>query len=235
MIASIPAADRPGRKTQFGVRDHAGRIEILRHTQAIAARAGAHRRVERKQARFQLRQRVVAHRAGIARGKQLLGRGGIVHVHHARQAIAQAQCGFEGFGQALLDVLTRAEAIDHRFDGVLHAQCELGRIVQLDHFAIHARAHQTLCAKLFEHLHMLALALADHRRQQHVAAFGIERERGIDHLADGLRFQREVMFRAARRADARVQQAQVVVDLGDRADGGARVVRGGFLFDGNGR
>ena len=39
------------------------------------------------------------------------------------------------------------------------------------------------------------------------------------------------MLGAARDADARVQQAQVVVDLGDGADGGARVVRGRLLLD----
>ena len=37
-----------------------------------------------------------------------------------------------------------------------------------------------------------------------------------------------------RRAGPRVEQAQVVVDLGDRADGRARVVAGGLLLDGDG-
>jgi hypothetical protein len=37
-----------------------------------------------------------------------------------------------------------------------------------------------------------------------------------------------------RRAGAGVQQAQVVVDFGDGADGGARVVAGGLLLDGDG-
>src|SRR5690606_18826636 len=41
--------------------------------------------------------------------------------------------------------------------------------------------------------------------------------------------------RAARAADAGEQQAQVVVDLGDGADGRARIVRGGLLFDRDGR
>ena len=39
------------------------------------------------------------------------------------------------------------------------------------------------------------------------------------------------MVRAARDAGARVQQAQVVVDLGDRADRRAGIVRGRFLLD----
>ena len=40
---------------------------------------------------------------------------------------------------------------------------------------------------------------------------------------------------AVRRADGGVEQAQVVVDLGDGADGGARTAAGGLLLDGDGR
>ena len=35
-------------------------------------------------------------------------------------------------------------------------------------------------------------------------------------------------------ADAGVEKAEVVVDLGDGADGGAGTAAGGFLFDGDG-
>ena len=66
---------------------------------------------------------------------------------------------------------------------------------------------------------------------QRCSRSGRQREHLVDHLADGLRLQRVVVVRAARRADARVQQAQVVVDLGDGADGRARVVRGRLLLD----
>ena len=53
----------------------------------------------------------------------------------------------------------------------------------------------------------------------------------IDHLRDGLRIERQLVFRAIRRAGAGKQQAQVVVDFGDGADGRARVVAGGLLLD----
>ena len=43
------------------------------------------------------------------------------------------------------------------------------------------------------------------------------------------------MLGAARRAHPGEEQAQVVVDLGDGPDGGAGVVRGGLLLDGDGR
>ena len=48
-------------------------------------------------------------------------------------------------------------------------------------------------------------------------------------------WQRQVVVGAIGRAGAREQQPQVVVDLGHRADGRARVVAGGLLLDGDRR
>jgi hypothetical protein len=114
---------------------------------------------------------------------------------------------------------------------VLLAQRERRNDVEFMQRAVDARAHETLGAQLLENLKMFALALADHRRQQHVAVFRIQRERSVDHLADGLRFERDAMVRAARRADTREQQAQIVVHLGDRADRRTRIVRSRLLLD----
>ncbi len=214
---------------------HARRVEHLGDAQAIASWTGAHRRVEREQARLEFRQRVVADWAGIARGQQLFGRLRIVHVCQDHKSIAQPQSGFERFGQALLDVVARTETVDHHFDGVLLAQGQRRYGVEVVDRAVDTGAHETLRAQLVEHLHMLALALADHRRQQHEALLGIERQCRIDHLAHRLRFQRNAMVGTTRRTHARVEQAQVVVHLGNRAHGGARVVRGGLLFDRNRR
>ena len=83
----------------------------------------------------------------------------------------------------------------------------------------------------FDHLRMLALAFVDHRReQQQRRAFG-QPQHLVDHLADGLRRQVDAVIRTARHADAREQQSQVIVDLGDRADRRARIVRGRLLLD----
>ncbi len=230
-IAAIPAAHGTGRERQLRVHHHARGIEELGHAQAIAARAGADRRVEREQARFQLRQRVIADRAAVLGREQMRRR--ILHIQrlHRDHAVAQLQRGFKAFGQALLDVLARTEAIDHRFDGVLLAQRQRRHRIDFMQLAVHAHAHITLCAQLVEDLGVLALALADHRGQQHVALLGVQGEHMVNHLADGLRFQRVAVVRAARAADPGVQQAQIVVDLGDRADGRTRVVRGRLLLD----
>ena len=55
----------------------------------------------------------------------------------------------------------------------------------------------------------------------------------IDHLRHGLRREFDAVLWAIRIAGARIQQAQIVVDFRHRAHGGARIVRGGFLLDGN--
>src|SRR2546430_15801259 len=47
-------------------------------------------------------------------------------------------------------------------------------------------------------------------------------------------FPYTTLFRSVRRADARVQQPQIVVDLGHGADGGARVMARRLLLDGDG-
>ena len=59
-------------------------------------------------------------------------------------------------GQALLDVLARAEAVDHRLDGVLLAQRQRRHRIDFMQLAVHAHAHETPRAQLVEHLGMLA-------------------------------------------------------------------------------
>ncbi len=234
-VAPVPAADRALGQGQLAV-DQALGIEELLHAEAIAGRAGPCRIVEREQLGFQLADGVAADRAGEARREDhLLAFVILLHGRDQRDAVRQFQRRLEGFGQTLLQVAANLEAIHHDIDGVLLLFVQLGQFVQLIEAAVDAGADEALGTQLIEHRQVLALALADDRSQQHqLAALG-QCQHLIDHLADGLRFQRRVMVRAAWCADPCVEQAQVVVDLGDGADGGARVVRGGFLLDGNGR
>ena len=63
----------------------------------------------------------------------------------------------------------------------------------------------------------------------------LERQHAVDHLADGLALDRQAGGRRIGHADAREQQAHIVVDLGDGADRRARVARGRLLLDRDGR
>ena len=84
--------------------------------------------------------------------------------------------------------------------------------------AVHAHADIALLAGVLEHLNVLALFAADARREQLHARFFLERHQPVDDLVDGLLVNLLAAFRTVRRADARPQQAHIVVDLGDRAD-----------------
>jgi hypothetical protein len=63
---------------------------------------------------------------------------------------------------------------------------------------------------------VLAFALFNDRRQQHQALAFRLGEHVIDHLAHGLRRQRDVVIRQ-RGSPTRVQQTQVVVNFGNGA------------------
>ena len=229
MVAAVPAADRAACERQIGMRHDALRIEIFHRAQAVAARAGAHRVVEREQARLELGQRVVAHRARVLGGKQMFLAA--VRFHYDGLAVGVAQGGFQGLGETLAGVRPRAQPVDDYVDRVLDVLRHARDGVELVHFSVDAHAREALRAQLLEQIRLLAFAARDHRREDHEAAILRQRGELVDHLGDGLRFERELVLGAVRRAGARVQQAQVVVDLCDGAHGRARIVAGRFLLD----
>jgi hypothetical protein len=99
--------------------------------------------------------------------------------------------------------------------------------------AVHPHPREALRAQLFEQLRVLPLASGDERRKHHQARLRGQGEQLVHHLRHGLRLERDPVLGAVGRADARVEQPQVIVDLGDGADGRARVVARGLLLDGD--
>ena len=154
-----------------------------------------------------------------------------VELERNRAAVGDAQRGFEALGKALLHIGAYTQPIDDDIDVVLLVLFQLRQLGRLDHRAVDAKAHEALRQHVLEQLGEFALALAHHRREDHQARALGQREHRVDHLADALRLQRKVMIGAIRCSGARIQQAQVVVDLGDGAHRRARIVRGGLLLD----
>jgi hypothetical protein len=162
-----------------------------------------------------------------------------VHLERNRAPVSNAQRGLEAFSQALLEAAVgidaggsdNLDAIEHHIDVVLLVLLERRQVGRFIGRAVDAKTHIALRLHVGEQLGELALAFAHHRRQHHQPrAFG-QRQRGIDHLAHTLSLQCELMVGTEGRAGAGIEQAQVVVDLGDGADGGPRVVRGCLLLD----
>ena len=108
-------------------------------------------------------------------------------------------------------------------------------VVEINHEPVNPRPDEAPRDQLPKHPGVFALALLDDRRQEHGPAAIRHCHDGVDHLAYRLCSQRGVVIRTTGLTYACVEQTQIVVDLGDRADRGARVVRRRLLLDRNGR
>ena len=237
-IAPIPAFDGARRKAHMRKSDDASRVEERHAAKAIALGARAHGVVERENARFKFGQRVITHRAGKLGRKQHFLACVIricVHEHGQCLAIGVPQRGFKAFRQALFHVGPNLDAVNDGFDGVFLVFFQRGNGINVEHFTIDTQANETLCTQFIKQPKLLALTPDNEWRQNHqLGVFGQLQNR-IDHLRHGLCGQFNAVMRAAWRAGAGKQQAQVIVNFGDGANCRTRVMAGGFLLDGNGR
>ena len=204
-------------------------IDLLLRAEAGAARAGAVRRVEREHARLELGQRDAVLGAREALGeRQLLA----VRRRRSRRARRRARCAVS------IDCASRV-----RRSGFITSRSTTTSIVCLNFLssAISSSSRRispsTLtrvkpsCAELLEDVPVLALAVADDRRVDRELRALRERQDLVDDRLDRLPRDRPPADRAVRPPDARVEQAQVVVDLGHGADRRARVPRRRLLVD----
>lgn len=97
--------------------------------------------------------------------------------------------------------------------------------VEVVNRAVDAYADEALRLQIAQHGVVLAFALLQQGREHHRRRPLIEAQHLIHHLTDGLRLERDTVIRAARGPGPRIEQAQVIVDLGHRPDRRARVVR----------
>ena len=226
-------------------------VDMLLDAEAAAGRTGAIGVVEGKQPGLDLRNGEAGNRAGeFFRKQNPFGSAlvvdlcgllvGLLLVRRSRRRVGifdhgepfgEFQRGLKTFGEALADVRPDHDAIDHHVDVVREFLVEGRRLGELMEGAVDLDALKALLEVFGELLLVLALAAAHDRRQQiEPRAFG-QRQHAVDHLRHDLAFDRQTRGRRIGHADARPQQPHVVVDLGDGADGGARVFRSGLLLD----
>ena len=123
------------------------------------------------------------------------------------------------------------QPVDHDRDVVLVLLVEDDLLLEQPQLAVDLHAREALGAQLLELLAVLALAAADDRRQDHEPRALLQAHDLVDDLLGRLGGDRAAAVEAVRLADPRPQQAQVVVDLRDRADRRPRVARRRLLVD----
>ena len=108
---------------------------------------------------------------------------------------------------------------------------ELDVVRQLAHFTVDAHPGEAFRHQAAQQLHVGALLATHHGGQQLITGALGQLEDLIDHLVDRLGPDRAVALRAVGLTGTAEQEAQVVLNLRNRAHRGARVMAGGFLID----
>jgi hypothetical protein len=228
-----PHRDRAGADALARIGDDQLGVGLQLVAQAVALDAHAERRVERERLRRQLGEADAAGRAGVVLGvhpRRLLA-GDVDH----QLALALAQRGLDRVGEAAAVIGADRDPIDHQLDGVLLLLLEGLDVLEADHHAVDPDPDEAGLARVGQELAELALAVVGLGRVQ--GDLGLVGQRGqlVDHLGGRPLGDRAAALVAALLADARVEHAQVVVDLGDRADRRPRVRGRALLLDGDRR
>ena len=152
---------------------------------------------------------------------------------------ALPESGFDGIreprARALRELGLGHQPIEHDLDVVFLLLVELDVFFQRTNFSVHPHAREAGAARLLEKRLVLSFPIAHQRSQDRKARpFGKAGEL-VDDLLRGLPRHRPAAAMAGEPADPGEQDPEVVVDLGDCADGRARVVRGRLLIDGDRR
>ena len=222
-----------------GVGDHQLGVDLHPGAQAGAGRARAVGGVEGERARLEL----VDVDGVVVRARHLLAEahlavlvvlGEVDEVEHDEPA-GQGQRGLDGVGEPALGGLLDREPVDDDLDGVLELLVQRRRLVQRVGLTVHAHPGEALGLELAEELDVLALAAADDRGEHLEAAPLLQGQDTVDDLLRRLPLDLGAARRAVWPAGTGVEQAEVVVDLGDGADRRARVARGRLLVDGDRR
>ena len=162
---------------------------------------------------------------------------GALSWHHfdLGDTVGQTERLFQRVGEPPLDALFQHQPVDDDLDLVVLVLREtlvsLEELVDVDRLTVDARTHVALTRQIFEQRVVLALAATNHRREDLEADAVIHVEDAVDDLLRGLTLQLGAVVRAVLHTDTGVEQAEVVVDLGDRADGGPRVAAARLLID----
>jgi hypothetical protein len=148
-------------------------------------------------------------------------------------ALGQDQRGLHRLGEPAVEPVAEHQTVDDDVDVVVLVAGEFERAVagdvgELVHHAVDRTRAKPCLARVGEQLLVGALA-APHHRREHLEAGAVgQGQHLVDDLLGRLADERLARLGVVRDADAGVEQPEVVVDLGDGADRGARVADADF-------
>ena len=227
-----PGFQRPAVDGLGLVRHYQVRVYLYLDAQPVAFRAGAVGGIEREQPRFQFGEADAAGGAGVLLAVE--GRRLAAGLFHAYETLGLAEGQFHGLAEALAFPGADGELVHEQVDIVLDVALEVRRGFERTHFSVHLRLGKAALLQTGEQF-LVGAAAAAHQRREEPGLFAAV----LGKYFGGYALRRPGLYRlmasrAERAAGLCEQQAQVVVDLGDGAHGGTRVLGRGMLLDGDG-
>ncbi len=131
----------------------------------------------------------------------------------------------------MLDPGLHQQTIDHYLNRVILALVETEIVFQIHQLAVDPCAIESVLDELFHLFLELAFSSADDGRHDHDPVVGRQGHDALDDLLRRLARDGLAASRTVRHSNRGIEQAQVVVDFGNRADGGARTAAGGLLLN----
>ena len=189
------------------------------------------RRVEREDARLQLRQRHAVVGTGESLAEQQRARALLVHDVDRDEAFRELRGRLDRLRKAGAQVGLHRQAVDDHFDRVLELLVEWDVLFEQTLLAVDLHPREAFAPKFLEDVLVLTLAVAHDRCVDGEAGALLQLQDLVDDRLLALARDGLAADGAVRPPHPRVQQAQVVVDLGDRADGRARVAGRRLLVD----
>ena len=228
-----PGEHHPLHHREAGVAEQKLGVDLPARAQPAAVFARSEGRVEGELARFQFRQAGAAFHAGVVLAEE----PGVVFAANPDpdDALGGRQGGLDRVGEAAAVGVAHREAVYDDGDVVVLVPIERGRMGEVVYLAIDERAHEAGAPRPLEQLAELALASTHQGGEDLDLAARLPLQKLLDDLGGALTQDRPAALRAVGDARARPQQAQVVVDFGDRAHRRARVPVHRLLLDGNRR
>src|SRR5260370_24003678 len=215
------------------ITDDPRRIEIVFGTEAVARGACAVGRIEAEGARLELR-----NGDATIGTRELFGKSVFLAADDgdSNEPACQLERGGDGLFEARGDALLDEQTVDDDFDGVIFPLVEGRKIIELVELAVDAHADVAVLREFFELFAIRAFSSADDGRENHDAVVRLANffvQNGLNDLLAGLARDGLAAIGAVRHADGRIDDAEIVVNFRDGADGGTRRARGGFLLDGD--
>ena len=154
---------------------------------------------------------------------------------HLSHAAGEGKRRFQRVSQTTADALAHGKTVNDDLHGVLDVLFQRDLLVEVVHVTVDFYAGVTGAAGGVQLFLLGAFALTDDRREDLELRPLFQLEHSVHHLIHALLADDPPTHRAVRHAHAGVQKAQIIVNFRHGTHGGAGVVAGGLLVDGNGR